>query len=42
MITTGDSIFERDAVRRVVINRPTANRKLMAQRLTSECTGIES
>jgi len=24
---TGDSIFERDAVRRVVINRPTANRK---------------
>ena len=27
----GDSIFERDAVRRVVINRPTANRKPEAQ-----------
>jgi len=27
IISIGDSIFERDAVRRVVINRPTANRK---------------
>ncbi|CAK9044461.1 Uncharacterized protein SCF082_LOCUS25257 [Durusdinium trenchii] len=27
VISIGDSIFERDAVRRVVINRPTANRK---------------